>query len=337
MKTKIVALLLFVLLFSSAFIQAQTVQDTSVVSIETKGGVVYKGQFVSENSDSIKINTKDFGVVSISKDEIVIDNLVSIETTDGNEFLGEIIKEDALTIVLKTRKLGEITIARSDIKSRKNVEVEQIKDGSFWFPNPQSTRYFWAPNAYGLKAGEGYYQNIYVLWNQFAYGVTDNFSIGGGVVPLFLFGGGPTPVFITPKFSIPIKKDKLNIGGGALIGTVLGEGIGFGIVYGLTTFGTPDNNVSLSLGYGFAGEEWAQSPLINVSGLFRLSNRFYFLTENYFINIGGEGVGEIGLGGRWIIKKAALDFMFAIPLVSDMGFFIAVPLIGFTIPFGKLN
>ncbi len=263
-------------------------------------------------------------------------SIVQIETTDGNEFVGQIVSEDALKIVLKTEKLGEITIARSDIRLQKDVNIQQIKDGKFWFDNPQSTRYFWAPNGYGLKKGEGYYQNIYVFWNQFAYGITDNISIGGVVVPLFLFGGGPTPVFITPKFSIPIQKDKFNIGGGAIIGTVLGESdLSFGIVYGLTTFGTRDNNVSLSLGYGFAGEEWAQSPLINISGMFRLSSRFYFLTENYFINVGGEGVGEIGLGGRWIIKKAALDFMFAIPIVPDMGTFIAFPLIGFTIPLGN--
>ncbi len=262
--------------------------------------------------------------------------IVQIETNDGNEFMGEIVSEDALKIVLKTEKLGEITISKNDIKSQIKVNAQQIKGGKFWFDNPQATRYFWASNAYGLKKGEGYYQNIYVLWNQFAYGITDNFSIGGAVVPLFLFGGGPTPVFITPKFSIPIQKEKFNIGGGAIIGTVLGESeSSFGIVYGLTTFGTRDNNVSLSLGYGFAGEEWVQSPLINVSGLFRLSSRFYFLTENYFINAGGEGVGEIGLGGRWIIKKAALDFIFAIPIIPDMGTFLVLPAIGFTIPFGN--
>ena len=263
-------------------------------------------------------------------------SIIRVETNDGNWFMGEIVGEDSLKLVLKTEKLGEISISKNDIKFREKVNVQQIKDGKLWFDNPQATRYFWAPNGYGLKKGEGYYQNIYVLWNQFAYGVTDNFSIGGGVIPLFLFSAGITPVFITPKFSIPIQKDKINIGGGALIGTVLGEsGTSFGIVYGLTTFGTRDNNVSLSLGYGFAGEEWAQSPLINISGMFRLSSRFYFLTENYFINIGGEGIGEIGLGGRWIINKAALDFIFAIPVVPDMGTFIAIPLIGFTIPFGN--
>ncbi|NOR75639.1 MAG: hypothetical protein GQ525_10815 [Draconibacterium sp.] len=335
MKFKIATLLLGFLILTT-FIQAQTVQDTSVVSIETKGGVVYKGQILSESSDSIKIKTEHFGIISISKNEIVYDNLVSIETSDGNEFLGEVIKEDALTIVLKTRKLGEITISKSDIRSRKEVEVQQIVKGKYWFDNPQSTRYFWSPNGYGLKKGEGYYQNIWVLWNQFSYGLSDNFSVGGGVVPLFLFGGGSTPVFATAKLSVPVVENKLNIGGGAILGTVLGEeGMGFGILFGMSTFGTPDNNVTLGLGYGFLGEEWATAPMVNVNGMFRVTSRGYFITENYYFPAGGENMIVFSLGGRWIIKKAALDYGFVLP--TNVGSFIAIPWLGFTIPFGNTN
>lgn len=263
--------------------------------------------------------------------------LVNIETVDGNEFIGQIVSEDSLKIVVKTEKLGEISIFRSDIKRQEILEVQQIKEGKYWFPNPQSTRYLWSPNGYGLKQGEGYYQNIWVLWNQFAYGLSDNFSIGGGIIPLFLFGGTPTPVFITAKFSIPVVENKFNIGAGAIAGTILGEEeTGFGILYGLSTFGTPDNNVTVGMGYGFAGGEWASSPMININGMFRVSSRGYFITENYYINAGGENVVLITLGGRSIIKKAALDYGLVIP-IADIGQFVAIPWLGFTVPFGKTN
>ncbi len=336
MKSKIVLLFLGFIIIST-FTQAQIIQDTSIVSIETKEGVAYEGQIISENSDSVKINTKDFGIISISKNEIIYDNLISVETDDGNEYLGEIIKEDSLTIILKTRKLGDITIYKSDIKSQVKVETQQIKEGKYWFPNPQSTRYLWSPNGYGLKKGEGYYQNIWVLWNQFSYGLTDNLSVGGGVVPLFLFGGGPTPVFATAKFSVPVIKNKVNVGGGAIVGTVLGEeDMGFGILYGLSTFGTPDNNISVGLGYGFGGGEWASAPMININGMFRATNRGYFITENYYIPFGGENTIVLSLGWRWIIKKAALDFGLVLPVIEDAGF-IGIPWLGFTVPFGNTN
>lgn len=263
--------------------------------------------------------------------------IIKIETTDGNEFIGKIVAQDSSKIVLETNKLGQISIQKSDIRIQEEIDVQQIKNGILWFDNPQSTRYFWSPNGYGLKKGEGYYQNIWVLWNQFAYGVTDNFSIGGGIIPLFLFGGGPTPVFITPKISIPVANGKVNLGAGALMGTVLGESeTGFGIVYGLSTFGTPNNNVTLGIGYGYAGGEWSSSPLININAMFRITSRGYFITENYYINAGGESFGLMMLGGRWIINKAALDYGFVIP-VGDIGAFVAIPWLGFTIPFGNKN
>ncbi len=255
--------------------------------------------------------------------------LVRIETSDGNEFVGKIIGENALQVVLSTTNLGEITIQKKDIKSQVLISQKQIKEGKLWFVNPQATRYFWAPNGYGLKRGEGYYQNIYVLYNQVSVGVTDNFSVGGVLIPLFLFAGGPTPLFVIPKFSIPIQNNKLNLGVGALVGTIVGEETGaVGLLYGLSTFGSPDNNVSIGLAYGFADGDWASSPLINISGLFRISSRGYFITENYFIDSGGV----IAMGGRWIIKKASLDFMFGVPLGIEGGLVI-IPALGFTIPF----
>ena len=171
--------------------------------------------------------------------------LVRIETKDGNEYTGKIVRQDSSRIFLATQTLGEIAIRKSDIKSQENLRIEQIKNGEIWFANPQSTRYFWSPNGYGLKKGEGYYQNIWVLWNQFAYGLTENFSVGGAIIPVFLFGGAPTPVFGTAKISFPIEKEKINLGAGVIAGTVLGEPeTGFGILYGLSTFGSRDNNLS---------------------------------------------------------------------------------------------
>ena len=249
--------------------------------------------------------------------------------------MGTYLGQDSVKMYILSGSLGEIGIPLLQIKSKEDIKAAQIKEGKLWFPNPKSTRYFWSPNGYGLKKGEGYYQNIWVLWNQFAYGVSDNFSIGGGMIPLFLFGGAPTPVFGTLKLSIPLEQEKLNLGIGGIFGTVLGESdFGVGIVYGISTFGTPDNNVTFGLGYGYAGGEWANRPLVNINGMFRIGSRGYLITENYYINDGYDGIVMLSVGGRWIIKKAALDFGLAMP-VGDIGEFIAIPLLGFTVPFGN--
>ena len=263
-------------------------------------------------------------------------SMYRIETRDGNTYIGQIVSQDSVKVILDSDKLGEIKILRADIKKMYTIEREKIIDGEYWFENPQATRYFYAPNGNALKKGEGYYQNVWVLFSSFAVGIEDNFSIGGGLVPLFLFAGAPTPVWITPKLSIPISREKLSLGAGGLLGTVIGEeNAGYGILYGISTFGSKDKNLSLGLGYGYAGGEWAQTPMINLSGMVRMGPRGYFLTENYFIKTGNTTTTILWLGGRQIIKDWGLDYGLIIPIYSEMEEFIAIPWLGITIPFGK--
>lgn len=260
--------------------------------------------------------------------------LVHVEMVDGNEFFGKILGQDTAQIVMSTQVLGELTIPRSAIKQIVILRNGKIIEGKLWGENPQAARYFWTPNGYGLKAGEGYYQNVWVLFNQVSVGVSDQFSLGGGIVPLFLFAGGPTPVWITPKFSIPISKERFNLGGGALIGTVLGENKnGFGIAYGIVTFGDQDKNLSAGLGYGYAGGEWNNAPVVNISAMIRTGPRGYFLTENYFFSNSNERVVVISAGGRYLIKKASIDYGLVLPFFKEQDRFFAIPWLGIVFPF----
>jgi hypothetical protein len=260
-------------------------------------------------------------------------SIYRIETKDGNTYTGTIIKEDANTLILKTEKLGELSIQQGDIKSRTEISDVKKKRGEYWLPNPQSSRYFWAPNGYGLRKNEGWYQNIWIFYNQLSYGFTDNFSCGVGLVPLFLFGGTATPVWLVPKFSIPVAKDKFNIGAGTLLSTVIGEETEiFGLLYGTATVGSRDKNFSFGMAYGFYGDKWADIPVINLSGMMRTGPRGYFVTENYIITAEGETGIILSAGGRSIIRNIGLDYSLWIPVFPDMGTFIALPFLGITVP-----
>lgn len=258
----------------------------------------------------------------------------SIELVNENVYIGKIISRDQEKIVFDTEELGVIDIRVVMIKKMKEIEPEQVVDGAYWFDNPQSTRYFWAPAGYGLKKGEGYYQNVLVFFNQVAFGVSDNFSIGMGVVPLFMFGGVPSPVWLTPKVSIPIA-EKAHIGAGALLGYVIGaDDAAFGIAYGTTTLGTRDKNITIGLGYGYAGGDWANSPTITLATMIRTGKRGYFISENYLIGVGDYTTGIISGGGRIVGKKLSFDFGLGIPINQGSGGFVTIPWLGIALPFG---
>lgn len=263
--------------------------------------------------------------------------LYRIETTDGNEYIGEILEQNAEKIILKTENLGTITLLKINLVSMDIIDENRIHEGVYWADHMQSTRYFWQPSGYGLKKGEGYYQNVWILFNQFSVGVSDNFLVGGGIIPLFLFAGTPTPVWVTPKFSIPIQKDRLNIGVGGLFATILGEsGANFGIAYGTMTLGSKDHNASFGVGYGYAGSDWAKTPTFSFSMIQRAGPKGYFVTENYFIGTDVDFVILSMIGGRRIIgRHAGLDFGLVMPINTGIGEFLAIPWLGITLPFGK--
>ena len=259
-----------------------------------------------------------------------------IETSDGNIFTGNIISEDSVIVLLKTEEYGRITLFQKRIISMNELKNITQVEGRIWLPNPQSARYFWAPNGYGLEKGSAYYQNIWVFYNQVSVSGSDNFSMGAGLLPLFLFGGAPTPVFIVPKFSIPVVQDKLNIGTGAFLGAVLGEdAFGFGLLYETTTIGSRDRNTSLGLAWGFASGEFMKRPILNLSTMIRTGPKGYFISENYYIPVEDGSFVVLSAGGRSIIRNISLDYSLWIPLSGQIEEFVAIPFLGVAIPIGS--
>ena len=260
--------------------------------------------------------------------------MVRVTTQDGNVFIGEVLMEDDTTITIRVEGVGEISIVKSNIRSIQNLDEGEVRDGVYWFSNPHGTRYFFAPNAIGLKKGAGYYQNTWIFFNNANYGFTNNFSMGAGLIPLFLFGETILPFWILPKFSVPISPDQFYVGAGALVGGVMGEDTdgSFGLLYGNTTLGDRNGNVTLGLGYGFGGGEFSDSPLINISGMYRSGKSMQWIGEVYIVpgfDDGGFGI----FGGRWAPENFALDFGLLVPLTG--GELIGIPWLGVTIPFGN--
>lgn len=253
-----------------------------------------------------------------------------LEMVDGNSFTGTILSMDSIQVVMSSDQIGVINISRDQI-----VILEKVDSRDFYsqYYNLQSARYLFSPNGYGLRKGEGYYQNVWVLYNQVSYGFSDHFSLGVGTLPIFLFGADVVPVWLTPKVSIPIVDDRLQLGAGAFMGAVLGDDFGFGILYGTATVGSRSKNLTLGLGYGYAEGEWASHPAVSLSGMLQTSPRGFLITENYLISAGGESLVLMSLAGRRLIRKVGLDFGGILPISNDIDRFILIPWLGITFPF----
>jgi hypothetical protein len=257
-----------------------------------------------------------------------------VEALDGNVYRGKIIRQDAEQIELRTANLGLLIIKKKEVKALAPWNAESKKNPGLNPENQQIDRYFFQSSGYGLRKGEAYYQNNGVLLNQVNVGLTENFSLGIGAVPLFLFGGAPTPIWIVPKVSIPLIENRLNLSVGAYVGTVVGiKSPFFGITYGAATYGSRDNNLTVGMGYGFVDGIWANKPSLSLSGLARVGKRTYVITENHILGLGKKNrFGLLSFGARTVWQKIALDYGLIVP-ISNLNVFLALPWLGIAVPF----
>jgi hypothetical protein len=259
--------------------------------------------------------------------------IYKIELKDGSIFIGNILQQDSVNLVLRTSSIPKIEIPVSKIKSIDEVDKSNFKNDIYWYPNPHATRYFYGPSAIGLKKGEGYYQNTYLVLNSFNVGITDNISIGGGLELISTFAGRDPIFFITPKVSFKVA-EKFHAGGGVLYARIPGEFGSLGTVFATGTYGTTDNNITGSLGWGFVDSEFSERPIITLSGMTRISKRAALVTENWLIPTDGY-YGLFSYGVRFFGEKIAVDLAFINNRDIAEAIIIGIPYVSFTVKFGK--
>jgi len=262
-------------------------------------------------------------------------SLIKIKGDAGLTYVGTIIERNDKEIILLTEGKTKVHIPIETIQDIRSIPSSHFHDGEYWFPNPNETRYLYAPSAFNLKKGEGYYQNTYLFINSFNYGFTDNFSFGVGFEFLSTFGsfgGDFNPIFfLTPKYSMQVSEN-FRVGIGVLFGNVSNLVGGFGVGYGLATYGNPEHNATLGLGFGFFDGDFSTDPVITISGMTRISRRISLVTENWFFPADVYR-GILTYGIRFFGESMSVDL--ALINNSDIAtaFPIGIPYIDFVVKF----
>lgn len=264
---------------------------------------------------------------------------VTIYMKDGNIFRGVVSVQTDNELTLTSNKTL-INLQKDEIR-----RVEQdVYEGKFAYRNSQDTRYFYSPTGIPIKKGKGYYQNIMLTSNFANYGVTKNFSVGGGFEFLTLFSGVGGLYSFNTKFGFKITDD-LHGGVGTLSLGILGEEM-VTLGYGVLTFGNSDNNLTIGSGAVIRkpgpGESNQVIP-INISGIRRISDRVSLVSENYFIQSTGDYGGEklfsetiyIGIHGvRLMARRSAFDIgLIVVPAITQDFSIPGIPYVGYAFSF----
>ena len=219
-----------------------------------------------------------------------------------------------------------------------HTQVEKSTYNNTWEKTSYCTKTVYWPTAFALKKGEHYYQNLYLIWNEFHFGVTDKLSFGMSFEIASLLFGETLPVFsLSSKYSEPIN-DKLYVGVGVwtTFAYDFDDYEGLGVIYGLVSYGTEYNNVTIGMGHGNYFGRWSGIPQINFGFNSRLGKRAGISGELWLFEADqNEAFSFFSLSFKFIGKNSVLD----LGLVTDSNFRsdgdFLIPMGSLTIPFGK--
>lgn len=249
---------------------------------------------------------------------------VVVTLSDGNTFSGFVVSIDEESAGVKTPD-GVFNFRYDRIA---NVSLVDINDEtSRWKDNPAKNKLFIFQTGKMLDSGSGYYQNTYIFFSNFSYGITDNLSVdagfsmfpGLGIENQFYAVGAKLGTTVTNKLALSVNAKYYN---------VFDSEEGITTLFGSGTYSSGKIDLTGSAGLGFYDSENSE-PIFIFGGQYRLSDRFAFLTENIILPT-GDPTSEalLSFGGRIISTKSAFD----------LGFFFVegetfVPFLSYTVKF----
>lgn len=249
---------------------------------------------------------------------------VAVTLKNGNVFSGTVTTVDEESAGVQTSD-GVFNFRYDRIESVKIVKPGEVT--SKWRENPSKNKLFIFQTGKLLDSGSGYYQNTYIFFSNFAYGISDHFSVDAGFSMIPGLGLDYQLYAIGAKVGTSIS-NTLYISGSLKYYTVYDANEGVSTLFGSATYTKNQLDLTASIGMGINSSDGA-NIITMLGGQYRVSDRFAFLSENIILPAGdGETPTLLSFGGRIISNKSALDLGF----FAFAGDFIA-PFVSFTIKF----
>jgi hypothetical protein len=269
------------------------------------------------------------------KDSTSKQPVFEIVLKDGSKINGKILKQENGVVQIMTKNLGTVELKQENITSMNQLDEGTIPttNDKGWTENPSPVSYFVSPSAQTLSKGQIELRNIWVVYNEVMFGVSDNFNVGVGIVPTV-----GLPVIFSAKLSIPLA-DNVKLGASSTNVFILGVNSSSirtgGIANLFMTIGDRDGSLTLGTAFGHTNFNFSSTVGYNIAGNIRLGNRVSLVGEYSFTPSAAnqnEG-GVLIIGPKFIWRKITLDF--GIPIVVSNGFVSSIPILGATFRLGK--
>ena len=253
------------------------------------------------------------------------ETLYEIRLTDGSVLFARVTEVAGEMIVLVTSGGARLELERSQIREVR-VARGRVVEGEFWRKDSNTSRLFFTATGRTLDKGDWYAGTTLIFFPWVAVGISDRVTLAAGGS---LFISEFRWFYVAPKVQL-VRTPTAQVSVGTLVLFVDDEQVG--INYGVGTFGTPDNSLTVGLGFGFSGDEYSSQPVAMIGGEARVSRRIKLISENYFLP--GETGVLFSAGLRIIGERFSTDLALA-GFGGDGEFFCCAPLVSFSYAFGS--
>lgn len=273
----------------------------------------------------------------VSLDSVAINDSTMVYTLvlrDGSKVIGRVMQVTADSVRVLSSS-ASTTLSRAAIREVRAYPASSMHDGELWPENPHATRLLFSPTAIPLRKGESYFADFWVFVLSAATGITDRFTLGGGMTLVPGLSIKDNVFYALPKYTL-IDRPNTKFALGGLLAVVPFSGTSsnsVGVLYGVGTLGDREHNVTLGAGWGYVGGTLSSKPVLTLGGQTRVTRRLALITENWFVPNNGKTFGFVTYGVRFIGEKIAVDLAFGNTLESGDAFFPGVPLLGFAFKF----
>jgi hypothetical protein len=140
-------------------------------------------------------------------------------------------------------------------------------------------------------------------------------------------------VYFAPKVTV-MSRPGIDLAGGALAFFVPDEDESLGLLYGVGTFGSRDNALTLGVGLPFitdSDDTFGDRVVVMVGGEARMSPRTKFITESYFVP--GISGGLVTGGLRFFGERLSADAGLGVAVGAEVA--CCMPVVNFVYSFGR--
>jgi hypothetical protein len=251
--------------------------------------------------------------VCAQDDEPRLGDAVTIETTDGHRIVGTVVDRNAEIITVATSGGLRVVIPWIAVDHLRVIpdKVESLK---FNRQDPNYSRLLFAPTGRPLKKGHGSFSVHYILLPGIAGGITNQFSLYGGLSLIPGLSPGEQVLYVAPKIGVQMN-ELLAVSVGTILINV--SDITGGLMFGVVTVGGIEASITGGVALGYTKNEnedfkFADDVVVMYGGNVRLSDSTALISENYFIT--GNEISEqpFTIAIRFFGERITADFGFVL-------------------------